>query len=302
MKRAHVAAVGFSFVLVACVPASTPLAPAGAAGFTTEPSPASLGQPFTTDDGWTVRFEQLVLQGWVSSIPKEPRDFSSDASTFRWNARDRVEIFARAMSVGAWDLGIIVGRPLSEDPEDIITLGVAPEIVRRFERPADDGAAFGFPLPPMRAERGSPFIDRALPPSLVVVVTAEKAGRSIRLDIALSTDFTFDDSTRNTTIDVKADSLTTRPIQVNAERLFKVQRKENGAAPRLELDPFAAADADKDGILTVAELREVEVPCPECLQPAGTPLDETTPDDERKSSLLEVLRARARSLLVPVPR
>lgn len=272
-----------SLLLAGCVPPTDELAPAGAAGFVTEPSPASRGEPFTTDDGWTVRFEELVLQGWAVATPvDETRDgYRQDAEPTRWNARDRTQIFARAMFVGPWRVNVtpfsVYYSPLHRDDATVLSQNVDPKLARRFIEPANDDVI---------------DIGSSGTPVAVMIVRAEKEGRSIRLDAALSRSSTSSaEIERAPRIEVRANALTTLPLTISAERLFLASSRETGAGERVEFEPFAAADADGDGNLTNDELRSATAPCSYC-----------DPEDERPNrqpeTLLEILRSRLSAIFV----
>lgn len=282
MKRTNVIAAAVSCALVAgCVPATEPLVPAGAAGFATDPSPASRGEPFTTADGWTLRFEQAVLQGLAIAIPVDPADLDvsspSDTDVFRWNARDRVELYASALSVAPWRLSLKLhnGRsPLdTQDQDNVVDRGVDPSLARRFLQAADgDGKRY--------------FDD--VGPVMVVVVRGEKDGHVVRLDVALSPNGSAASGPGiEPVLDVRANALVTVPLPISAERLFLTSTADG---QHLEFEAFARADADGDGDLTAAELERVIVPCPKC-QFNGKPGTEPT------GSLLALLRSRLATVI-----
>lgn len=284
MKPTNIFAAAASCALVAgCVPATEQLAPAGAAGFVTDPSPASRGDPFMTDDGWTLRFEQAVLQGHAIATPMDPGDGDvsspSDTDVFRWNARDRVEIYATALSVAPWRLSLKLhnGRSLldAENRDNVVDRGVDPRLARRFLQAADDG-------------NSSSYLDGAIGPVMVVVVRAEKDGHVVRLDAALSPNgATATGPGIEPALDVRANALVAVPLPVSAERLFLTSSADG---QHLEFEAFARADADGDGNLTTTELQSAVVPCPTC------PFD-GKPGTKPTGSLLALLRSRLSTVI-----
>lgn len=84
---------------IACVPASEKLRPAGAAGFVTEPSEATRGEPFHTRDGWRITLERFVLQVFVTATSIERGPISHDVHLFdatKW----AVALYAPGVPVG----------------------------------------------------------------------------------------------------------------------------------------------------------------------------------------------------------
>lgn len=231
------AAVGFA---ASCVPASEPAEPAGALGFVTEPSAASLGQPFETSDGWTVRVEMLALQIEVSgSTSGDGFGYSGDSMQYLLRSSDRAELFARGLLVGtASARATLYGRYISdvfEEEDSIENLGLPPEVVRRF-----------LTAPEVARPSRYPTFNG---PSLLLVARGEKAGRVVTLDFTLdASDYRSRDQAL-TIGQVVADSLTTARLLVAAEVMF-VESKSG----RSVFDDLVAADADADRIVTGAEL------------------------------------------------
>jgi hypothetical protein len=228
-----------------CVPASEPADPAGAIGFVTEPTAATQGAPFLTDDGWTVRIEVLAVQLHVSASTSGGEGFtggySGDYAEYRFGASERTEIFGRGLDVGPASATVSLGGGYVGDDfggdDRVETLGLAPEIVARFRRPTEvTRAALSYPT-------------YSAGPSVVFVARAERAGRVVRVD------FTIDASSYTTsgqptiTGDVRADAVTLAPLVVAGEALFT-----DDSSGRLAFDDFAAADGDGDGIVTGADV------------------------------------------------
>lgn len=283
------ATIALALSLVQCVPPTEELAPAGAAGFVTEPSPASRGEPIVTEDGWLLRFEELAIQAAVSASSADDGSsttYATSLDVFRWNARDRVEIYTRALAVGRWyPRAYLFGAFIDLDDDDegrIVDLGVDDTLRRRFAVRLDDSIFGGFMAGPM----------------VVVRLRASRGDQAIVLDTALSTEM-YDglrDAREAPPVDVHADSLSSAPLAVRAERLFHDTERDG---QHLRFARFAAADADGDGLLTIAELDATTAECPECLDPASAPPpfpfpgeEETEPDPTAAHTLLDVLRAR----------
>src|SRR5262249_42470613 len=61
-----------ALALTACVPAAEEdVDPKGAVGVATKPSPATAGEPFATDDGWTVRIRTVAVQAYIIVLPDD---------------------------------------------------------------------------------------------------------------------------------------------------------------------------------------------------------------------------------------
>jgi hypothetical protein len=279
----------FAFLLLAgCVPPIDEPNPAGAAGFVTEPSPASRGEPFTTDDGWTLRFDELVLLATPGATPNADLDlenepFMSGWDPVRWNARDRVQLFARGLRVGPWRVYALLQNaepPHHGEMRFVADQGVDPALARRFLEPTGPIADLSF-----RSFESYP--------AAIIVLQATKGGRSVRLDLGLSRGRPSSrilDSFSGPVIEVKANALALEPIMVSAERLFRDEDDD-----RLEFEPFAAADAsgNGDGNITRDELEAARV--------SGRPEDvlPTIPNEttSRVENRLEQLRARLPAIL-----
>ncbi|HVH47541.1 MAG TPA: hypothetical protein VM925_34635 [Labilithrix sp.] len=273
--------------MLACVPASEKRQPAGAAGFFTEPSAGARGEPFTTEDGWTVRFEKVVLQAFVSACHATEGGGSGYDGTgeyYLWNAEQREEIFVRALNVGPCGVnaaltGTFIGRNHDEHFDEVVNIDVSDEDATRFQHVSDDNAH-------NRNGYGSSS------PQLLVVVRAEKAGRVVTFDIAFGS-FVFVARGVRASVIVRADALTTVPLGVDPERLLTDQHDGS----RLRFDPIANADSDGDGRVTVAELAAA---------PAIPGTDENTDGgrtDDRlgsldRAGLLATLARRAGMVLV----
>lgn len=241
------AALVASCAVCACVPASEPAEPAGAIGFVTEPTAASMGEPFTTDDGWSVRIEMLVMQLHVSASTssvggEDGSRYSGDYAEYRFSASERVELYGRGLNVGpATATAILGGGYVGEDAEDyesedrLEIVGVPPEASARFRRPAEAGV------------QGMTYAYYG--PSLLVVARGQKAGRTVTVDFTISATSYSSGGEPTTSGDVRADALTVAPLAVVGETLFVDE-----ARGQLLFEPFADADQDGDGVTTGAEL------------------------------------------------
>ena len=247
MKGSHLLALALAFA--ACVPASEALPPAGAAGYATEPTAAARGEPFVTSDGWTVRIQELVFQASVGATPlsrdnDDPYGASYGGSElYRWNARDRVDVFTPGLRLGDWSVSVSLrglyryGGNDDHYEDRLVSYGVDEQLALRF-RPVESG------------QRS--YVEG---PSFLVIARGEKAGRVVTLDVALSADVTFSSTSlpySGPRLTVREDRLTTAPLRVSAEVLF---------SSGLGFEAIASADADGDGRVDEAELGRVTTRC-----------------------------------------
>jgi hypothetical protein len=247
MKQRSALLLTFVLAMIAddsCVPAGEELEPKGAAGWITEPSPATRGEPFLTDDGWLVRIDKLALITRVSV-----GDVTDDTNErYMWNGTTRAELLVRAVPTGPRSLVAQLegaGRRFDSNGVEVPAyrnLDVEPSLEVRL-KPLDDAGP-----PPAQ---GPP---RAPGPSIVLVARGEKGGFVVVLDVALSAPPRPENSV-DSTVDVRANDVTFTQLDVAAERLFGIDASsERGAM----FQPLADADArgDGDGRVTDAELRE----------------------------------------------
>ena len=230
----------------ACVPASEPAEPAGAIGFVTVPTAASQGEPFATDDGWTVRIETLVLQLHVSASTSSSGQgggrYSGDYADYRFAANQRVELYGRGLNVGpATATANLGGGYVGDSYQDygsedrIEILGVPPEASARFRGLAE-----------VNEVGGTPYYG----PSVLMVARGQKAGRTLTVDFTMAaSNYTGGGGERSTAGVVHEDALTVAPLAVMGEALFVDE-----ARGQLLFEPFADADQDRDGVTTGAEL------------------------------------------------
>jgi hypothetical protein len=217
-------------LLFGCVPASEELPPAGAAGFDTVPSERTKGQPFTTEDGWTIRVEKLFVQVSVAASPERRQYGSSEPWVF--DAQKPARIFARALPVGPASMNIaLYGRYISDGDyfDRVERINVDDETNARFERLPDEGQDSGY----------TPG------PSVLLAVRAERAGRIATLDLALNVTSTgprsFDEAF-GVGVDVREDDISSVALPIDAALFFPV------------FDDVAASDANGDGTITASEL------------------------------------------------
>jgi hypothetical protein len=246
----------FSLVaLAACVPPTEELLPAGAAGFRTAPSPAARGEPFTTVDGWTVRFDKLIVQATVEARGGEPSGTPED---YRWNGAAPAEIFVRALPEGPWlvsaSLSGLYGVVLSPQGHLVLDPGVD-ELVVKLGVDERDNARFRAAA--NNAVHSGPFV--------LVVARGEKGDRAARFDLALGPPLGtgglgwHPDGAAPPLVEVRRNTLAWAELPVTPERIL-----DDG------FDEIAAADRDGDGIVTAAELAAVETDvsiCPGCPPP-----------------------------------
>jgi hypothetical protein len=243
MKTA--ALFAFAGVLSACVPASEKLPPAGAAGFLTEPSAAARGEPVPTADGWTVTFDKIILQATVNVRPAPGVDSVEDGGSteaWLWNGKSPTRIFARALKVGPWTVvarlnGSYVSTETDTTFEDVVNVGVSAEDERRFRTFAQ--ASYG----------AASHANSGQGPSLLVALHAEKEGRTIRMDVTFGGVSVQSSEDQPTLRHVRADAVDLGPLGVEPERLLMSSDGDS-----LDFEPIAAADANRDGWVSAAEL------------------------------------------------
>ena len=216
-----------AIALGACVPASEAAPPAGAAGFDTKPSAASRGEPFTTPDGWTLRFERFALE--VMVVGSNVESGGGDSVAYRFDARDRVQLWVSGIPAGGSTVRIYPGRFDNPAPA-VVDLVRDRETAARFDRPADGVLEV-------------PYV-----PVVVFSVVATNGERRVRLELAIGAEATAHGPA--VSLDVKADALALVPLPIAGEQLFI-----SG------FESFATADQDGDGILSIDELRDGKLYC-----------------------------------------
>lgn len=226
-----------------CVPASAP-SQAGAIGFRTEPSPATRGEPFVTDDGWTVTVATLALH---MSLAANEVDTGREPGfeEYRFLASESAELFVRDVAVGPADVLLhfawaYIGESTNAvHDDDTSNVAVPPEVLARFRRSAQ-----------VRHEIGGLG---GWGPALVLVVRAEKAERVIAIDVTVGN--LMSSGEWSAAGNVRSDALAATLIRVKAEALFIAE----SAPGRLVFDEFAAADRNGDGNVDAVELQETPI-------------------------------------------
>lgn len=234
----------------ACVPASETDAPKGAAGFASDPSPATRGEPFSTNDGWTISFTRVAVMANISVISANPMT-SGSAERWEWNAAMHAEPFARAVGIGPAAVSVTLqglGLP-ARRRDDVSRVNVDDETDALFRVAADDDNTYA---------TDDRYRDG---PSLVFAVEARKNERTIALALGVvGAGGNALPLERTHTLVVRQDELTVLPLLIAAEKLFV-----EGSDPYTgDFDFLANGDADADGRLTPDELTAIPIDCETC--------------------------------------
>lgn len=228
MKRALVLPLVVA-ALAACVPASEELPATGAAGFDLTPSPETASGTYVTADGWTVHVERFFVQVSVSATPLNLGYGNSEPYVF--DATKPAQVFAPALPVGPARVNIsLYGRYPSYSDNDYV------DRVERINVDEETNDRF-------KGVRGADANVVYLGPSVIAVLRAENASRTVTLDAALriTTAPSFDDE-RGFRVEIPEDGIGAVPLFVHVEGLFG------------SFDDVAAADANGDGRVTGEEL------------------------------------------------
>lgn len=270
-------------LLLACVPASEKRPPAGAAGFTTEPSAAARGEPVTTADGWTVTFTKVVVQAYVNVYAVQGADldqgFSGSNDVWLWNGSRPAEIFARELGAGPWEIGVNLMTHYGsyEDGDDpVVNVGVSPSDEARFRMTADT-TAFRDPIDTTFSNNQGP--------NVLLALRAEKGSRVVSLDLSWTAVSTYNTTETHVRRQVRADAVDLGPLLVEPERLLLE------VDDALRFGPIAAADTNKDGWVTPEELAEA----PARSMPKHRP---TVSEEPTHFSLEDTLAMRCGDILV----
>lgn len=237
-------------LLVACVPASETDMPKGAAGFSSDPTPATRGEPFTTNDGWTLTFTRIAVMANISAVSANPA-YAGGAERWEWNAAMHAEPFARAVGVGPAAVSVTLqglGLP-ARRRDDVSRVNIDAETDALFRVAADDDNSYS---------TDDRYRDG---PSLVFTVEARKNERTITLALGLlgagGNSLPLE---RTHTLVVRQDELTALPLLIAGEKLFV-----GGTDPYTGYFDFLAnADENADHRLTPDELLRVPVDCETC--------------------------------------
>lgn len=226
-------------LMSSCIPAGEDSRPRGAVGFTVSPSAVTLGTPFETRDGYTIRVERFVVQ-----LGLDPGGAISDYRDTLFAATGPLDIFGRAIPEGDASIFLDLGSGDSfrKDLVGVTTLELA-----RFDEEAGSTGDAG-------ARRNARL------PSILVVARVEGKGRKYLLDATVVRALGFMGPKR-TDIVVRRNALTLIPAGLHAEALFSVGGTSfspaKGVTPEAAFGSFrsfADADTDGDGVLTSREL------------------------------------------------
>mgnify|MGYP001435104336 CR=1 FL=1 len=233
-----------------CVPATDDLKPRGAAGAVVTPSAGARGEPFPTEDGWTVRFERLGLLGVLSASSRVSEVQSS--ALFFWNAAKKTDGFVRAIPAGPCDLQLrLVGffNSTARDASAAIASGsdldMEYTLAARFGREPDNKSGGLFE----QSGAGAQFYTG---PAVVVLARAQIGRRVVRTLLSLAPRSSVERA-ETKTIEVRPNDLVLGEIEVQAERLFTDHRG------RVLFGNIAAADRDGDGFVYGPELAAVRL-------------------------------------------
>jgi hypothetical protein len=248
--RATIAVIVQAAALASCVPATDEVDPRGAVRVVMHPSSAAAGEPFTTSDGWTLRFEKLALVAWVSATSTRGQT-AGGSSPLTWSGAVQADAIIRALPVGPYGVkarleGLYFSstEPTSESAGAHYAIhGVDAALARRLLSPPDNAADSA----EVSSLSGSGYRSG---PGGVFIVRAEKGGRASTLDIALAPRVRWFDG--KVMAVVRANDAVPADMTVAAERLFAIT---SGAS--LLFQPIADADRDGDGRLSPSELRAV---------------------------------------------
>jgi hypothetical protein len=259
-----------------CVPDGAPVEPRGAIGITTDPSPATRGEPFTTQDGFKVTIRRLIVFAMFNAVPPNARgsiDGEVAERLFLWNASNprRAEekiLILRAIPVGDRSLRYNLqgrGKFIIEGAERSFYLNVDVDKATedRFRQPPEgiEDIALDPESPPMQTGM-----------LLTARLENEKNQTTIDLDMTL-----LGQGERNTQqiVNVAASALTPATWKIFAERFFA----EGG-------QDIANADTNHDGRVTGQELRAATI---------------TNPETGEEDTVLNRLSVHTGEIIVPPP-
>lgn len=259
--------------LLSCVPLAGEAHPRGAVALVTEPSPASRGEPFVTADGWTIHVEALVLNASVlgSSVRSDHRSDVATGEMF-FRASEPATLTMTGLDAGPALVSVVLVSRVTTG-EGVDGRSAAPpvdaKLAARFEAAPDD----------RDQSEGVSGVD--LGPSFVVIARGEKDGVVVKLDVGLQTIFDPEEPFFSEVgAVVRANEVVQARLLVAAEVLFANDR----ARTTFSFDGYAAADKNKDGVLSVAELRS-SGPCASCKDAS-----------DGGETMLEALKRRARHI------
>jgi hypothetical protein len=253
-------------VLAACVPTDPDKEQLlrGGLAVTFAPSEATAGAPFQTRDGWTVKIETTAIRvvGSAQAVTTADSYYGGYGYGEPHVIDPRYVCEVRVTGMAAGDVTVDMG--LQSDQFEYLRAfkegelcGISDATARRFQTRADD-------MKPPTTPQPEGYIDyqNSLAPSVYVKGHAEKNGRRVAFDLALA-------ATGNGSIRSQYDD--DGELQsYDRERLVRVVPNQ-GTPVRFEvhfesmfargIDELAAADSNRDGNITGAELRAVQVTC-----------------------------------------
>jgi len=204
------------------------------------PTAPSRGEPFLTADGWSIRFTRFALSVYVGASAGRGDSVTSLGSGARLLVPGNVEVDAIVRAIPVQPVTATIDYlPKSlracdycDFPYDTDRSDEA--IRRRFSAPVESTDA-----------DADPYATWA--PSVWFVAEATRGNERIAFDLA-ATPSLVSRRNRSPAVAIVANDIVHTTLTIAAENLFRLP---DG---RLSFDDFAAADADRDGILTYTEL------------------------------------------------
>lgn len=224
---------------------------------TASPSPATR-DGFTSEDGWEVRFERVITALGDIRLEDAEREGAKACNAY---GETRYDWLFDLKVVGEEKVGLVFG------------LGDC-QVRWRVRTPSSDGV-LGLGATTSDRERlrelGSDAYSEDERTAVQVIGAATRGGVEKRFEWLLRRGFELqrcpEDATLSATNELtfSADSEQTMRVEVRAEELFRAGPSDNES---LLFEPFAAADADGDGDLTLEELGAAAPPPTEVTFPA----------------------------------
>jgi len=263
--------------LAGCVPATAETEPRGAIALRTEPSAASRGETVTTADGWSLTIETFVMQVTINARSADATLGMFGGGDVLFHGGRREDLVVMRIPAGP-AVGLVTFSWLISHDGDVARVtseirDVSPDLVERFL------------LAPSGKPPSAPSF--VIGPSLLVAGRARKGDRTLEFDLGLRGPIEH----HAAPVVIAANALTPVPVPIAVEALFT---NVDGA---LAFDEIAAADTNRDGVLTPEELDEATTSCAECSGWQYLP-DE---DGSFEPSVLDMLHARiSRIIALPV--
>jgi hypothetical protein len=240
MKRlALLSGVVAGLVAFECVPADTRPAP-GSLTFTVSPSPA-VAQGVVTADGWAISFDRVLL-GIGNEGLGEACAVYGEASYDRILdvTREANQHLGIVHGLGQCDVDFRIAAPSTDA---ILGNGVTDDDKTRLRTPGGDAYV---PSGGIAAD---------------VAATATRGGVTKHFHLSFRPRVRFqrcslDPDAGLPAVDLESNVDLTYDIRIEAEALL---RDDVSVAARLRFDPFANADTDGDGTVTLDELRAVPI-------------------------------------------